>query len=88
MENKIINAFSNSVRLKLLCCLSNDSKNVHELIANCGLAQSAVSQHLSKLKNAGLVYSRRKGKFIYYFLKDEKTGKLANALTDFVKEVN
>ena len=85
MEYPVINAFSNSVRLKLLCCLEKDSKNVHELIANCGLAQSAVSQHLKKLKKAGLVKTRRDGKYIYYSLSTKKTAKVANILTDFIK---
>lgn len=88
MEYSVINAFSNSVRLKLLCCLSEESKNVEQLISNCGLAQSAVSQHLNKLKKAGLVKSRRKGRFIYYSLSSKKTGKVANVLTEFIKEVN
>lgn len=88
MEEKIINAFSNPVRLKLLCCLAGGSKNVQELIGNCGLAQSAVSQHLTKLKNAGLVKTRRNGKFIYYSLLTRRVGNMAEVLSNFVKEVN
>ena len=88
MENKIIYAFSNPVRIKLLCCLNKKSSNVAELIDNCGLAQSAVSQHLIKLKRAGLVKSKRRGKYIYYSLENEKTGKLATDFYNFTKEVN
>lgn len=88
METKIIYAFSNPVRLKLLCCLNKKSSNVNELIDNCGLAQSAVSQHLSKLKRAGLVKTKRRGKFIYYSLESEKTGKVATQFYDYIKEVN
>jgi len=88
MERKIIYAFSNPVRLKLLCCLNKKSSNVNELIDSCGLAQSAVSQHLTKLKSAGLVKSKRRGKFIYYSLVNEKTGKLANEVYEYAKEVN
>lgn len=86
MDNKIIYAFSNPVRLKLLCCLSKKSTNVEELIKNCGLAQSAVSQHLRKLKNAGLVKTQRRGKYIYYSLPNQKTGKLANEFYSYLKE--
>ena len=88
MNNKVIYAFSNPVRLKLLCCLDKKASNVNELISSCGLAQSAVSQHLTKLKRAGLVNSKRRGKFIYYSLADEKTGKLASEFNDYLKEVN
>lgn len=88
MNNKVVYAFSNPVRLKLLCCLDKKSSNVNELINSCGLAQSAVSQHLTKLKRAGLVNSKRRGKFIYYSLTNEKTGKLASEFNEYLKEVN
>lgn len=87
MGSKVINAFSNPIRLKLLCCLSKKSSNVEELINNCGLAQSAVSQHLSKLKTAGLVKSSRRGKFIYYSIADKKTGTMANQFYEYLKEM-
>lgn len=87
MENKIIYAFSNPVRLKLLCCLNEKSQNVEELTTHCGLAQSAVSQHLKKLKKTGLVITKRKGRFIYYSLSNKKTGKIAKLLNEFSKEV-
>lgn len=89
MESKKVNAFSNPVRLKILCCLSKKSSNVNELVDSCGLAQSAVSQHLIKLKSAGLVTTKRRGKYIYYLLKDKKTGNLANDFYNFCSgEVN
>lgn len=87
MTKSIINAFANPVRLKLLYCLSQGRKNVHELIGNCGLSQSAVSQHLNKLKEAGLVKDEKKGKFVFYSLTHTKTGELAKSLQEFIKEV-
>ena len=87
MEEKIIYAFSNPIRLKLLCCLSKKATNVESLINNCGLAQSAVSQHLSKLKKAGLVKNERRGKYIYYSLTNKKTGALANDFYNYLKEM-
>ena len=87
MDYLAINALSNPVRIKLLCCLSKSSKNVVELMENCGLSQSAVSQHLIKLKKAGLVRDSRQGKFVYYSLTDRKTAKIANMLIGFCKEV-
>jgi DNA-binding transcriptional ArsR family regulator len=85
MEYLAIDALSNPVRIKLLCCLSKKSKNVAELITNCGLAQSAVSQHLIKLKKADLVKTRRHGKFIYYSLKGTRTGEVAKLLSGYCK---
>jgi len=87
MEYSAISALSNSVRIKLLCCLSKSSKNVAELMESCGLAQSAVSQHLIKLKKAGLVKDKKQGKFVYYSLTDKKTAQVANLLINYCKEV-
>jgi len=86
MKNKTVNAFANPVRIKLLCCLSKDKKNVAQLMENCGLSQSAVSQHLTKLKNANLVKTERDGKFIYYSITNPKTTVIANLLKEFCKE--
>jgi len=87
MEYLAINALSNPVRIKLLCCLSKSSKNVAELMEICGLSQSSVSQHLIKLKKAGLVSDKKQGKFVYYSLIDKKTAQVANLLIDYCEEV-
>ncbi len=85
MEYAVVTALANPVRLKLLCCLSKGRKNVQELIGNCGLSQSAVSQHLMKLRNAGLVRDEKEGKYVYYSLINIKAAKLAHEIEEFVK---
>lgn len=85
MEKMIASAFSSPVRLKLLCCLSKGKKNVLELIGNCGLTQSAVSQHLIKLKKAGLVKDEKDGKYVYYSLINVEAGRIAHDLFEFAK---
>lgn len=87
MEYSVISAVSNPIRIKLLCCLSESNKNVAELMLNCGLSQSAVSQHLIKLKRAGLVKDEKKGKFVYYSLIDKNIAKVAEMLSIYCKEV-
>jgi DNA-binding transcriptional ArsR family regulator len=88
MQYLAIDALANPTRIKLLCCLSKNSRNVNQLIETCGLAQSAVSQHLAKLKKAGLVKNRKHGKFVYYTLTSQKTATVANLLNGYCKEVN
>lgn len=83
MESDILSVFCNPVRLKMLYCISKGSINVRQLVAKCGLAQSAVSQHLMKLKNADLVRADRKGRYMYYSLTNKKTGSMASELIDF-----
>ena len=88
MSDSIISCFANEVRMKLLLCLSQGEKNVSQLIGNCGLSQSAVSQHLEKLRSAGLVSTRREGKEIYYSLVYDKAAVLSKELLTFAQEVS
>ncbi|MCL4339270.1 metalloregulator ArsR/SmtB family transcription factor [Patescibacteria group bacterium] len=83
MRHLVISAICNPVRLKLIRCLSARSKNVQDLVRNCGLSQSAVSQHLLKLKKSGLVKSEKEGKFIYYSLTNQKAAKIAEMIQNF-----
>ena len=87
MNDKVLSSLANEVRLRLLLCLSNGEKNVTELIGKCQLSQSAVSQHLEKLRLSGLVETRRNGKEIYYRLINTKTAKISEDLLDYVEEM-
>src|SRR3989344_3320047 len=60
--------FSNPTRLEILNLLSGKELSVTELIEKIKLSQSNISQHLSIMKNKGIVLSARKGKNIYYKL--------------------
>ncbi len=75
-----LRSFSSIPRLKILMCLGQSSKNVSELIGNCGLTQSAVSQHLAKLKSAGLLKCNCEGRERIYSLVDTKTAEISSYL--------
>jgi ArsR family transcriptional regulator, virulence genes transcriptional regulator len=87
MSRDIYSVFGNEVRVKLLLCLSKKSKNVSEMVRTCGLAQSAVSQHLAKLKSANLVFTKKKGKEIQYSLKYKKAAEVSSLLQSLQQEV-
>ncbi len=61
-----LKAMASETRLMILCALSAGELPVHKLAEITGQSQSAVSQHLSKLRAAGLVESRRDGQTIHY----------------------
>lgn len=88
MKVNVLSAFSNLIRLQLITCLSRGEKNVTQLINTCKLSQSAVSQHLEKLRLSGLVTTRREGKEIYYKLLYPKASKLSSDLQLLIKEVS
>ena len=57
-------------RLKVLCCLVDREVPVAEIEAAVGASQSAVSQHLGRMKEEGIVKSRRDGRRIFYSIAD------------------
>lgn len=83
----IYSAFGSKVRTKLLLCLEKKSKCVNEIIETCGLSQSAVSQHLTKLKQAHLVHTKKEGKHIYYSLSNPKAAAISKQLLVLESEV-
>ena len=57
---------SDGNRLRILQILSRRESCVCELIDQIGLTQPLVSYHLRKLRDAGLVHTRRKAQWVYY----------------------
>jgi ArsR family transcriptional regulator, virulence genes transcriptional regulator len=62
----LLGAMANPVRLLLLCTMLKREHTVNELVAVTDLSQSAVSQHLAKLRALKLVNARRDGQQIHY----------------------
>lgn len=67
-------------RLMILCHLGAGEKSVGELEELLGIRQAAVSQMLARLREEGLVATRRDGKTIYYSLSDDKTQQVIGLL--------
>jgi len=65
---KLLRAMGNEHRLLVLCHLLGGEKRVAELEQLTGLSQSALSQHLAKLRSEQLVATRRESQNIYYSL--------------------
>lgn len=62
----LLKQLANANRLMVLCHLVSGEKTVGELAEVVGLSQSALSQHLAKLRDAGLVSSDKRGLSVYY----------------------
>src|SRR5271166_5416883 len=63
-----LKALANDQRLLILCCLLDGSLSVGEINERVPLSQSALSQHLAVLRDAGLVTTTRQSQTIYYAL--------------------
>jgi DNA-binding transcriptional ArsR family regulator len=68
----LLKAMSNEHRLLILCQLVNGEKSVGELVRLVGLSQSALSQHLARLRRDSLVRTRREAQTIYYSVASDK----------------
>lgn len=73
---ELLAAMANPKRLLVLCHLLDAELSVGELSARVDLAQSPLSQHLSRLRRLRLVSSRRSGQSIRYRLASEEVSRL------------
>lgn len=67
---------SDPTRIKILWALLQGETSVANLAEVVGAAPTVVSQHLSKLRLAGLVHGRREGTYVYYTAADERVRRL------------
>lgn len=58
----------NAYRLQIVTLLLKGEKNVSELNQSVKVSQPALSQHLSKLKKAGILGARREQRQIFYYI--------------------
>ena len=79
---RLLKLLASEQRLILLCRLSQGESSVGELARHVGLAQSAASQHLAKLRADGLVATRREAQTIYYRLADAAASRVIDLLCD------
>ena len=75
-STRLLKAFADPVRLRLLNLLSGEREEVcvchlHEAL---GLSQPTVSRHLAYLRKHGLVVGRKEGLWVYYRLARPKAG--------------
>ncbi|MDZ7797258.1 MAG: metalloregulator ArsR/SmtB family transcription factor [Candidatus Marinimicrobia bacterium] len=68
---EILKAIAHPIRLSILRGLiQNGSTNVNNLETGIDVPMATVSQHLTKIRYAGVVNKKRKGTYIYYSIKD------------------
>jgi DNA-binding transcriptional ArsR family regulator len=68
---RITTALADPGRVRLLAACFGGERCVCQLVALLGLSNAAVSKHLSLLRDAGLLASRKQGRWVYYRLPEE-----------------
>jgi ArsR family transcriptional regulator len=78
---KTLQMLGNERRLIILCRLSSAGEmTVGGLADAVGLSQSALSQHLAKMRDDGIVSFRREGQTLWYRIADPRIEQLMTAL--------
>ncbi|EPE95115.1 ArsR/SmtB family transcription factor [Rhizobium grahamii] len=65
-EARLLTLLANEKRLLIASLLLDNELNVGELAKRVGLSQSALSQHLARLREGNIVTTRRDAQTIYY----------------------
>jgi DNA-binding transcriptional ArsR family regulator len=79
---QMLKALGNEQRLLILCNLLERPLSVGELNQRLSLSQSALSQHLALLREAGYVETRREAQTIHYSLPDGPVTRVLALLED------
>ena len=77
----VLRVLANEKRLLILCLLIEEGEiSVTPLAERVGLSQSALSQHLARLREDGLVATRRESQVLYYRVADDSVRRLLEHL--------
>lgn len=79
----MLRLMGNEKRLLILCALVMQGEaSVGELAAEVDLGMSALSQHLAKLREDGLIEARKDGLQVFYRISDPNTAKILKVLKE------
>ena len=77
---RLLKSLSNEKRLLIVCTLFKGEKSVGELEQIVELSQSALSQHLARLRKDKIVNTRREAQTIYYSLHNNAANRVLECL--------
>ena len=87
LKAKLFRGLGRSTRLSIDELLRDGEKASSEIVKDTGQSQPNVSNHLSCLLDCGLVQNRRKGKNIFYSLRNKKVSKILEESDSILSEV-
>ena len=83
----LFRALADPTRLRLLNLIGNREICVCYFVEILGMSQPKVSRHLAYLRRAGVVASRREGKWMHYRLAAPKDEAVAGVLRETLKHL-
>ena len=83
LASRAMKAMAHPIRLKILCILGGSSEvSVQDIVDRVGTSQSNISQHLSILRDKGILAFRKDANRVYYRIRDTRIVRLINALRE------
>ena len=79
-SSSFLKLLSNPTRLMILCNLIESERCVGDLEKDLNISQSALSQHLSKMRDKGIVQSEKQGQHVFYSISDSDVVDIINVL--------
>jgi ArsR family transcriptional regulator, virulence genes transcriptional regulator len=79
---QFLKLIANTNRLLILCTLQDGAANVGQLEQKLGVSQPALSQHLARMRQEGVLETKRQGQHIFYSVKDPRIAALMPLLSE------
>jgi ArsR family transcriptional regulator len=81
--SRSLKAMAHPLRLKILCILGSTTEvSVQDIVDQVGTSQSNISQHLSILRDKGILVARKDANKVYYRIGDPKILNLIGSLRE------
>jgi DNA-binding transcriptional ArsR family regulator len=68
VKDSVFKALADKNRRKIISLLRKENMNAGEIASHFDISKPSISDHLKILKNANIVYSKKKGQFVNYYL--------------------
>jgi DNA-binding transcriptional ArsR family regulator len=82
----VLRAVNHKLRQEMIRLINQEGKmTVTDLYVKLRLEQSVASQHLALLRRAGVVYTLRDGKYIYYSIDHDRLEEISRLMNELVK---
>ena len=82
LASRSMKAMAHPLRLKILCVLGDQEVSVQDIVEQVGTSQSNISQHLSILRDKGILSARKDANKVYYRIGDPKILQLISSLRE------
>jgi ArsR family transcriptional regulator, cadmium/lead-responsive transcriptional repressor len=87
LRGKLFRGLADLSRLTILEALRERPRTVNEIVVETGLSQPNVSNHLSCLRECGLVTATQQGRYVRYQVSDARIAQLLDLADGLVAEV-